>query len=279
MYTMAFLHRAIMIRTDVGGAVLNKGMENDDEVGAPDDEFTDPPDSVRPRSIPELPVGQDPPPTVYARIADTCSRLLDAVAEVERLEATQATQAAWKAEFVDRACTLALVNEEGVIAGSKDVLQRRDMALRCFISELACALRTPERTASTLVEESRVLVHRLPLTLNALRTGEISYRHAQQLVDQISTLTDEAAAELERRVLSFATTMTVAQFRQKTRIMRERLIPESAVQRCVKSVRDRRVEIIPAPERVSDCLCKGWRGALKGTDTDVYDRRQERVAA
>ena len=32
-------------------------------------------------------------------------------------------------------------------------------------------------------------------------------------------------------------------------------------------------------ERVSDCLCKGWRSTLRGTDTDVYDRGQERVAA
>ncbi|MCP2030944.1 hypothetical protein L1277_001008, partial [Okibacterium sp. HSC-33S16] len=154
--------------------LLNPCLESD---GIPTDPFIPlPPGAV----FVHVPFRDDPPapPTPFARTANTCSRMLDAVVEVERLEATQA---AWKAEFVDRACTLALVNEEGVIAGSKDVLQRREMALRCFISELACALRIPERTAGILVEESRVLVHRLPLTMNALRAGEISYRHAQQL--------------------------------------------------------------------------------------------------
>ncbi|GGE89476.1 hypothetical protein GCM10011313_10280 [Mycetocola zhadangensis] len=105
-----------------------------------------------------------------------------------------------------------------------------------------------ERTATGLIEDSAALMHRLPLTLHALRGGEISYRHAQQLVDQSSTLSDAAAAELEETALPFAKTMTVARFRQKTRMLRERLHPDSAVDRCIKSVRDRRVEILPAAD-------------------------------
>ncbi|MFU8945258.1 DUF222 domain-containing protein [Mycetocola zhadangensis] len=187
------------------------------------------------------------PPTEYARIADVCSSLVDAVAEVEKLEARQA---AWKVEFIDRARTLAVANEEGVSPSvrPKTVEERADLALRSFTAELACTLRISERTASGLIEDSAALMHRLPLTLTALREGEISYRHAQQLVDQTSTLSDEAAAELEERALPFAKTMTVARFRQKTRMLRERLQPESAVQRCVSSVRDRRVEIVPAAD-------------------------------
>jgi hypothetical protein len=191
------------------------------------------------RDVPPL------PPTRFAQVANMCSELVDAIADVEKLEAQQA---AWKVEFIDRACTLALSTEEGVVAGVTDPLKRRDLAFRSFVAELACTLRIPERTAGTLVEESQALMHRLPLTMEALRLGEISYRHAQQLIDQISTLTDEAAADLEQRVLPFARKMTAAQFRQKTRTTRERLFPESAVERCVKSVRDRRLEIIPAAD-------------------------------
>ncbi|MFU8945786.1 DUF222 domain-containing protein [Mycetocola zhadangensis] len=187
------------------------------------------------------------PPTEYARGADLCTTLIDAVAEVEKLEARQAAQ---KAELVDRALIVALANEEGVAAmeRAQTAAQRKDLAFRSFLAELACTLRISERSAQGLVNDSSELVHRLPATLTALREGEISYRHAQQLVDQISGLTDAAAAELEEHVLPFARTMTVAQFRQKTRKVRERLQPESAVERCVKSVRDRRMEMIPAAD-------------------------------
>ncbi|WP_158270275.1 HNH endonuclease signature motif containing protein [Mycetocola zhujimingii] len=166
------------------------------------------------------------------------------------MEKLEACQAAWKAEFIDRARTLAVAAEEGVLvtARSRSVVERQDLALRSFIAELACTLRVAERSATALVDESRALLHRLPVTLAALREGEISYRHAQVLVDQTDTLTDDAAAELEEKAVPFAKTMPVARFRQKTRMLRERLQPESAVARCRKSVTDRRVELIPAPD-------------------------------
>ncbi|MBG6239700.1 hypothetical protein IWX78_002687 [Mycetocola sp. CAN_C7] len=234
---------------------------NDTVVGPPVDRNSDPPDiradvtsadaaSADAASVgsPD-PVGDEflPPSTLYAMVADTCSALVDAVAEVEKLEALQA---AWKVELIDHARSLAVTSGEGVVATERPrtMQQRNDLALRSFIAELACMLRIPERTATALVDDSSTLMHRLPLTMAALRDATISFRHAQQLVDQVSTLTDEAAAELEEKALPFATTMTAARFRQKTRMLRERLQPESAVDRCAKSVSDRRVEMVPAAD-------------------------------
>ncbi|MET1053108.1 MAG: DUF222 domain-containing protein, partial [Mycetocola sp.] len=226
---------------------------NDTVVGPPDERHSDPPD-IRASAAPTSPRSPDPlgnepspPRTRYAVIADTCSSLVDAVAEVEKLEAIQA---AWKVELIDHARSLAVATGEGVAkAGQHRTSQERDdLALRSFIAELACMLRIPERTATALIDDSYALMHRLPRALAALREGEISFRHAQQLTDQISTLTDDAAAELEEKALPFAKTMTVARFRQKIRMLRERLQPESAVDRCAKSVSDRRVEVIPAAD-------------------------------
>ncbi|TFC80306.1 DUF222 domain-containing protein [Cryobacterium sp. TMS1-20-1] len=66
-----------------------------------------------------------------------------------------------------------------------------------LVAEMACALRIPAGTASGLLRESRVLVESRPETLDALRTGEISLRHAQRLLEQLDSVSEPARAELE----------------------------------------------------------------------------------
>ncbi|MDJ0348177.1 hypothetical protein QMK22_02410, partial [Cryobacterium sp. PH29-G1] len=57
-----------------------------------------------------------------------------------------------------------------------------------LVAEMACALRIPSGTASGLLHESRVLVESRPQTLDALRTGDISLRHARRLLDQLDSV-------------------------------------------------------------------------------------------
>ncbi|MDQ1582163.1 MAG: hypothetical protein QOF36_217 [Microbacteriaceae bacterium] len=64
-------------------------------------------------------------------------------------------------------------------------------------AELAAALRIPERTAETQLAVSEILVNDLPDTLGALTAGEISYRHAQTMVDHTTGLDAETRATLE----------------------------------------------------------------------------------
>ncbi|GHD44992.1 HNH endonuclease [Mycetocola manganoxydans] len=210
-------------------------MESTD--AAPDDSPDESPDE------PTLDIHVEP--TTAAIIADTSLALLGAVSQIDRLEARQS---AWKAEFIDQARRIALMTEEAVITVGKNFspAQRQDLARRAFISEVACELRIPERSAIALIDESEALMHRLPLTLAALREGEITYRHAQYLIDETATLDPDAAGQLERGALPFARNLTPARFRQKARTLRERLRPESAVDRREKCSSDRKVEYIPA---------------------------------
>ena len=60
---------------------------------------------------------------------------------------------------------------------------------------------------------ARDLAHRLPATLELLRAGEISQRHAAALVDATRSLPPELAAAVEAAVLNRAPRQTVAQFR------------------------------------------------------------------
>ncbi|MET0862270.1 MAG: DUF222 domain-containing protein, partial [Microbacterium sp.] len=182
-----------------------------------------------------------------AVIADTSGKLLAAVAQIDRLSARQA---AWKAEFIDQARRIALMTEEAVVTVGKNhtPAQRQDLARRAFVAEVACELRIPERTAIGLIDDSEALMHRLPLTLAALREGEISYRHAQSLIDQTATLDEDATAQLEQAALPFARNLTPARFSQKARILRERMRPESATARREKCAADRKIEYLPAPD-------------------------------
>ena len=184
-------------------------------------------------------------PGTSALIADTSGALLECVSQIDRLSAKQA---AWKAEFLDQARRVALMTEEAVVTVGKNFTpaQRQDLARRAFISEVACELRIPERSAIALIDESKALMHELPLTLAALRDGEISYRHAQILIDEVATLDARATAQLEQIALPFARTLTPARFRQKARTLRETLRPESAIDRREKCATDRKIEYLPA---------------------------------
>ncbi|WP_411719710.1 DUF222 domain-containing protein [Mycetocola sp.] len=193
----------------------------------------------------ETPDEESAAPSTAAMIADASGSLLACVSQIDRLSARQS---AWKAEFIDQARRVALMTEEAVITVGKNFssAQRQDLARRAFVAEVACELRIPERTAIALIDESEALMHSLPRTLAALREGEISYRHAQLLIDQIATLDPDATAQFEEAALPFARNLTPARFGQKARTLRERLRPESAIARREKCAIDRQVEYVPA---------------------------------
>lgn len=193
----------------------------------------------------ELPEEESDEPSTAAMIADASGSLLGCAAQIDRLSARQT---AWKAEFIDQARRVALMTESAVITvgTNHSAAQRQDLARRSFVAEVACELRIPERTAIALIDESEALVHRLPLTLAALREGEITYRHAQLLIDQVETLDPDATAQLEKTALPFARNLTPSRFGHKARTLRERLRPESAIARREKSATDRTIEYLPA---------------------------------
>ncbi len=187
----------------------------------------------------------DPEKTLTAVVADTCSAMLDAVAIIDRIEAKQD---AWKIEFIDQARQIAEMTSHGIVTvgSTLTAAKQREMVRRSFVAEVACVLRLPESTACQLIDDAAALMHRLPLTLRALRDGEISLRHARVIVDNISTLDQHTAQVLEETALPFAKTLTVSRFSHKARILRERLDAGSIVARMTRSAKDRRVEFLPA---------------------------------
>jgi hypothetical protein len=179
-------------------------------------------------------------PSLTAAVANTLSEIIDAVVEVDRVIAGLA---ATRARLLDQANEWSATGQSLLVDGAAGSEIMRQRALR---AEVACALRIPERTAENLLANSRILARDLPATLRALGAGEISYRHAEMIVDQTAGLEPDARASLERAALPFARNLTAAKFERKLRSLRELANPESMVERKEHAVVNREVVFSPA---------------------------------
>ena len=114
-------------------------------------------------------------PALSGMMADTFDSLVDAVIHLSGM-ISQIT--ALRALAIDQARLWSETHEQ--VTTSRDPLawDSRTIARKVLVSELACALRLPERTTENLVATSAALLHDLPDTFQALHSGDISYRHA-----------------------------------------------------------------------------------------------------
>lgn len=123
-----------------------------------------------------------------------------------------------------------------------------EFAQRSLIAELALVLREHERTLQSLMYEAKQLVNVFPTTLIALASGEISQRHAREILAGTVTLPPELHARFEAEALPKARTQSPTVFRQSARRLQERLSPESLALRAKHSRSERRVVIEPAED-------------------------------
>jgi hypothetical protein len=122
------------------------------------------------------------------------------------------------------------------------------IARRTIVTETACLTRTAERTIDHQLDEARFLIGYAPATFAALAAGEISYRHATVLLDQLLSVPDEHRAAFEEKVLPVAKTLTIGRFKDRARRLRERLHPESIVTRTKTALADRHTYWEPAQD-------------------------------
>ena len=140
-----------------------------------------------------------------------------------------------------------------------------------LVAEMACALRIPNGTASGLLQESRQLVVERPDTLTALRTGDISLRHARRLLDQLGSVPRPARDALEAVLLPHAKRLTPTQFEGKARKVRERFHPDSITVRRAKCLSDRKVLFFPDKDGMATLWLRGAGDDLQGIYTRVTD--------
>ena len=115
----------------------------------------------------------------------------------------------------------------------------QEIARRTVTSEVACSLRLAEHTAENLIGEASIFAGPMKATLTLMSRGEISYRHGQVLMEQLSFLPLEDVAELESQLLPAAKDLTVGKLRVKARQLRERAHPETITRRATEAVKER----------------------------------------
>jgi Domain of unknown function (DUF222) len=175
----------------------------------------------------------------------TFDELIESIVASDRM---LASVSAWRAQLIDDARQWSELSARATSSKSVGGWDAATTAHRELVSELACALRLPERSADYLVATSQALVNQLPGTLRALGEGELSYRHAQSLVDHTKTLPAEALGQFEEVVLPFAKTLTVAKLDRKALRIRESMHPESIEKRKQTAVEDRAVYVEPTQD-------------------------------
>ena len=120
---------------------------------------------------------------------------------------------------------------------------------------VAAALRVPPASMKTRMTVASDLAQRLPATLELLRAGEISQRHAFDLADATRALPVESVAVVEARVLERASEQTAAQFRASVKRAVLRVTSPDVEQAAhLAAVAARRVIVTP----VADGMAELW---------------------
>src|SRR3954452_817592 len=209
-------------RGDVGGCWFNGGMFEDDGAG------WIPEDPLDPAVFDELFRAEvaGPPP------------LIDRLAQGN---AWSRTIAAERFEHLDQ-----LRLEEEAATGASWTLPD-SLEWRSLRAEVAAALEVHERSAQALLGVARQLVHVFPATLDGLRHGLFSERHARILVEQAVGLPEALLAEYEERLLPFAARLVPSRFERMARSLADTLEPEAMITRHREAVRGRTTVLEPCP--------------------------------
>lgn len=187
------------------------------------------------------PIREHPHDAHAARVASYTGRFAELTRQRAALDAAEARLLAEAVAYA--AATAALLVSATASPSEAEALARRSMC-----ASLAMATRTAEPTLQHRIADAKALVHDAPTVLDALGHGTISAAHARIITDQLRDVPAEGRPVFLERVLPVAARSTPARLKQRARVLRERLHPESITARTVRSTGDRRVELEPAAD-------------------------------
>lgn len=175
---------------------------------------------------------------------------LEALAALKRLEDRTA---ACKARLVAKVVAPSQVEASAL---GLDSYQRGQAGI-AKTAQIATTLCIPARTASMIEQTSTELVTHQKNTLSALDAGALSWRHAQTVVDELSTLaqtpgtTQEDLYAFESALLRHAPGSTAQGFVAKARKLREGHHPETLATRTRQAIAKREMILEPSKDGMS----------------------------
>jgi hypothetical protein len=104
-----------------------------------------------------------------------------------------------------------------------------------LLTEIALFTHRTEYRTATLVDTSTALIDRLPMTLDALSSGRLSWEHAEVIAKHADGLDGDALATYDTRLAVIAEEVNPKQLEKKARHEVELAQPSTAVQRAEKA--------------------------------------------
>ncbi len=154
-----------------------------------------------------------------------------------------------RASSIDQIRRLTLErNRLTVAVGRRDGWDFADAAVKETAAEIRHALLISSKAAYTLISESESLIHDLPDTLTALATGQISHPHAAVIAKESWFLPDECLPAFEQAAIPEAQTKILPRFRDRVKVIRERIHPVPLEVRHQRALKERNVWVDNGPD-------------------------------
>ncbi|MGY1716203.1 DUF222 domain-containing protein [Geodermatophilus sp. SYSU D01106] len=177
-----------------------------------------------------------------------------AAAELARVQARKAMDAAYEAELVLRLAETRPADLDpppgtpGARSGSWAPDPELPGVSEFFTAELAVVLNVGRPTATTLAKRAWTYRESLPATWAALAAGELDERRAMVLVDVLQWTVPALARRIEARLLPHATGWTVRTLRKRAVEALLELDPDAAERKRDDAQRTADVRIVPSPQ-------------------------------
>jgi hypothetical protein len=121
-----------------------------------------------------------------------------------------------------------------------------------LLTEIALFTHRTEYRTATLVDTSTALIERLPMTLDALSSGRLSWEHAEVIAKHAEGLDGDALVTYDARLAAVAASVNPKQLEKKARHEVELAQPTTAVQRAEKAAATRRLYVEPAADGMAN---------------------------
>lgn len=172
---------------------------------------------------------------------------IDALQEVRaRVNALEAFEAVLMERARLQALRAEVLDEEHLLVRNAVGDQRRELARRAVVCEIAAAVNLGEQAVAMRMARAQALCVRAPRTLTAALGGKVGWSSAAHLADAVAELQPATAAALDAAVVSAAGCQNPRVFGRTVRRHRERLHPTPLEVRHQEQATKRGVSIIPA---------------------------------
>jgi hypothetical protein len=175
----------------------------------------------------------------------------------------------------ERVAAMVAGQQQAALVAVAEATEGRWLAEEEARHEVGAALRLSPAAAGERTWVATSLARRLPAALAALRAGDISYLQAAHLVSAVREVSDQAATEVETRVLVKAADQTLSEFKRSVARAVLSADPASAADRAEQAAADRRIERVAQPDAMV-----GWWLTLPATvENDAWSALTARAKA